>query len=631
MKDILLSGLMFLLCFPPSVAQTSEYDTSNISKEVRRNASLVVRSENIEFEVFDIGHAKLNVHRIITILNESGKDALFFNQVTDKFISLEDFEIKVYDAAGKSVHKYKKKDLSTVAPGQEFMDDYKVYYLDIPVAPYPLTVEFSYELRFKGTLSFPPYNILSPGEGVVNSSYSAKIHKGLDLRYKEKNIHLDPSVTDEGKFKQYTWTVKDLTPVSYEEGAVSYESRYPSILLAPNHFKLDEYEGDMSTWQSFGKWYADLKKGLDVLPESRKQFYQDLVKNAGTDREKIRIVYSYLQKNFRYVSIQLGIGGFKPFSADYTDSRKYGDCKALSNYLQSVLSVLGIKSYQALINASYNKEPVDPQFPCELFNHVILCVPNQNDSIWLECTSRTNDFGSLGSFTENRNALLITEDGGVLVSTPKSKYRDNILNATTTVDLQKDGSGKTRTIFRTTGEYKQILFQLRDEKSEEQKSYTISHWGFKDPGGMVFGEDNPGGNFQLSIEQDLEAIPEFKAGRKMFLTPRIYKLWTANLPKTESRRQDYYFNFPFEKIDTTVFNMPSGYKMEALPEARTNECRYASYSTRYWYNEKSNAIYSVVRMVLKEYKIPSSDYKMITKFFDDVLLDNQQRIVIMGE
>src|SRR6185503_18169122 len=204
-----------------------------------------------------------------------------------------------------------------------------------------------------------------------------------------------------------------------EAGAVSGQNRYPHVSIVSDRFSHYGFEGDLSSWKSFGQWINTLYSGLDILPPDRQQFFTQLVKDASDNKEKIKRIYQYMQKNFRYVSIQLGIGGLKPFSAEFTDKKKYGDCKALSNYMKAALKSVGIPSHIAIINAEYNQEPVDPNFPANGFNHVILCVPGQNDSIWLECTSSTAAFGELGSFTENRNALLITDNGGVLVPTPK--------------------------------------------------------------------------------------------------------------------------------------------------------------------------------------------------------------------
>src|SRR6185312_13501516 len=144
---------------------------------------------------------------------------------------------------------------------------------------------------------------------------------------------------------------------------------------------------------------------------------------------KARFLYNYLQKNVRYVSVQLGIGGYKPFPASFVDEKKYGDCKALSNYMLTLLKTVGIPSYCAVINAGTNAEPADPDFVNDPFNHIILCVPFKNDTTWLECTSATSPFGKLGSFTENRKALLVTEDGGKLVNTPRSTMQDNQFNS----------------------------------------------------------------------------------------------------------------------------------------------------------------------------------------------------------
>jgi Transglutaminase-like superfamily len=400
------------------------------------------------------------------------------------------------------------------------------------------------------------------------------------------------------------------------------------VILAPNRFKLDEFEGDMTSWKNFGLWYKGLLQGVDTLGAERKAFYRDLVKNAKNDREKEKIIYDYLQKNFRYVSIQLGVGGFRPIPADFTDAKKYGDCKGLSNYLVTVLKTVGIKSYLALINAESNREPVDPAFPCNQFNHMIVCIPGPKDSVWLECTSKTVDFGVLGSFTENRNALLITETGGVLVPTPRSQPSENVVKAYTTVELRDDGSGKTNTIFTASGEYKREMLALKDEKSDDQKMFMINRWGFKDPDQIRFDSLDQRANMQMALDQDLETIPDLKTASKMFLRPSILDLWSAKLPKAENRTQDYYFNCPFEKFDTTLIKLPDGYGVDAMPQPESDSCKYASFASRCWYDEKRHQVYSAEKVVLRQYKIPAGDYGAVKSFFDSVLQHNEERIVV---
>ncbi|MEI9809836.1 MAG: transglutaminase domain-containing protein [Bacteroidota bacterium] len=86
-------------------------------------------------------------------------------------------------------------------------------------------------------------------------------------------------------------------------------------------------------------------------------------KESTGEKESIRRIYRYMQENFRYVSIQLGIGGLKPFSAEFTDKKKYGDCKALSNYMKAALKSVGIPSHVAIINSGFNRNRWMPAFP----------------------------------------------------------------------------------------------------------------------------------------------------------------------------------------------------------------------------------------------------------------------------
>jgi hypothetical protein len=451
----------------------------------------------------------------------------------------------------------------------------------------------------------------------------------IDLRYKKNNCALDPVISEDGKYKVYTWEVKDMPALEYEEGSAGRLGGYPSIKLAPNKFELDGYPGDMSTWQQFGQWYGSLAKDAGNLSEERKQFFRDMVKGAPDENEKVRRIYSYLQNNFRYVSIQLGIGGFKPFDAEFVDKKKYGDCKALSNYTQACLNAVGIKSYQALINAEYNSVPVDPAFPQNGFNHCIVCVPMQKDSIWLECTSPTNEFGVLGNFTENRNALLITEDGGKLVPTPKSRASENVFSSNTTVNLNEDGSGTANVILNTKGEYhQQFLEDFLEQIKDQQKDFIVNYLGFIQPDKFEIRYDKGNKNAPTYLTLEIEKIPDFSAGTKMFLNPRIYKLWKSPLPKTEHRTQDFYFPFPLVKTDTTRYHLPEGYGPETLPKAKDLSFEYGSFSTTYQFDESQRVIISTARLVLNEFKIPAAKFAATKKFFADVLAEYSEKIVI---
>ncbi len=605
-------------------AQAGLYTLASVPEALRAKATVVTHLEEVKYEIESLDKTTYSIHKIFTVVNAEGKDALFFNEYSSKSVSLEDAEIRVFDGNGKQTDRYRKKDMTTVATGEGLIEDGYVTYYRITPPSYPVTVELNYVLKIKSTLNVPDYRFIHPKESILSSTYTAKVPAEMNLKYKPVNTTIQPIITEEGKYKLYKWAVKDLAPLEYEEGAVSPRSRYPHIALSVDQFSHYGYKGDFSSWKNFGVWINNLYTGLDELPADRQQFFVNLVKDVPEQREKIRKIYTYMQQNFRYVSIQLGIGGYRPFSATFTDQKKYGDCKALSNYMKAALKTVGIQSHVAIINAEFNQEPVDPDFPSNNFNHVILCVPGQKDSIWLECTSNTAEFGVLGNFTENRNALLITENGGVLVPTPKSHASSNVFTTRTTVSLSDDLSGISETLIQASGEYRETLDNILKEKKDRQKEAIVFYWGFKQPDEFILTKEGETATLKMAFSK----IPEFNAGDKLFINPRMNKLWSSRLPKSENRKLDYYFRYPFEVRDTTIYKLPAGSKPDILLKEKELKCDYASFNSKAWYNEQENAVYVATALILEQYKIPASDYAAVKKFFDDITQEDAQKLVV---
>src|SRR6185436_4664575 len=248
---------LIALIFPGAavLCQNISYDLSAIPDSIKKNADVIVQYENKVFTIRDIDEATLHIHTIFTVVNENGKDELDFHVFTSKYKTLEDADIKVYDAKGKLLSKHKKKEMTTQAMGEGLVEDGYVTYYTISAYNFPVTVDLEYEVKYKGTLLYPSYDILVPNQGVVESSFTARVASSLDLRYKEKNTTLKPDIKDDGKIKTYTWSVKNLTPIEYESGAVEFSERFPSVELAPNKFSFYGNNGDLSSWKNYGLWY----------------------------------------------------------------------------------------------------------------------------------------------------------------------------------------------------------------------------------------------------------------------------------------------------------------------------------------------------------------------------------------
>ncbi len=606
------------------IGQQRDYNVNLIPDSLKKDADAVIRYREVHFHVKDIDRATYTVTEAITILSPEAEPYANFFEFTNKFYKLSEASVKLFDAEGKLIEKYKKKEMAKVARGEGLVDDGYVIYQTISINKYPVTVEQTYETEYLGTLFYPSFSLGLPKLSIEHALYQATVPVQNDLRYLLKENNLSPQKTTDQKSISYKWEVHQVTATDSKNGKLNQPTQSPKVLLAPSKFKMDDYEGDMTDWQKFGLWYAAMSKDAMELPNDRIQYFKELTQNAPSEKEKIKILYQYLQNNFRYVSIQLGIGGYKPFAAAFTDKKKYGDCKALSNYMQACLYAVGIKSHQALIRSGYNSEPLENNFPSNQFDHVILCVPSVKDTVWLECTSQTNEFGVLGNFTENRTALLITENGGVLVNTPTSKSTDNKFATTNHITIDKDGSGTSHTIYNVTGEFKEELnYFFENNNRDEQKSFLINYFGFKQPDDFLLEFKSNEGNISMSFEK----IHEFNTGSKYFINTRMHKLWGKVLPAVESQKKDFYFKYPFIKTDSTIYHLPNGSSLESLPKNKEWITKNGLYKVKYEWVEQNKTIIVNSYFELKVNKVTVTEYETTRDFFEKILVEQNEKII----
>jgi hypothetical protein len=600
---------------------------------MKKDADVVLREEYIKFTLKDINSAKFEVHDVYTILNESGKNYLNFDEFSYKFRVLDDAEIKVYDAFGIKQNTYSKKEMTSLNYGEGLVPEGKVTYFSVAAPSYPITVEINYTVKYKGLLSYPANYFQIPNHSVQHAVFDVEVPVDLSFRYKVLNCNYQPVVTHNGDKDFYHWEVNNLTAYKSEKHVGSSDNYMPKVLLAPNKFQLDDYEGDMTSWKNFGIWMNSLYAKTTSLSDEKKIFYQAMVKGAASDIEKAAILYSYMQNNMRYVSIQLGIGGLRPFPASFVDEKKYGDCKALSNYLKSALDAVGIKANVVIIEGGMTPKNVLEDFPADYFNHVILCIPQPKDSIWLECTSTTLPFAQLGPFTENRKAMMVTDSGGVLVNTPVSKFKNNSDIFFTNIEVGDDGAAKLTASYKSNGEERDnMLMRFHDMKDDEKRKYFITEVEWKQPDVIDISSSNKIDNpYLVTAKMEYEKIYAFKSGSKYFFEPKLHPVFDEDIPETDKRKQDYYFTYPFQSVDTTVYHFTPAFSIESLPKNKLVNLPFATYNCNYKWDAVTHTLSTITLLQIKERIVRAADYPMLLDFKKQVMADVTEKIVMKKE
>lgn len=431
--------LAFLLCSVPVFAQT-EYSVLSIPKNLTKYANSVVLEEVIEVDVANIAKTKTKKRKVVAVLNKLGDNDLELYEYYNGNSRVKKIETWVYDAFGKEKQHYKKKHFSDVSrAGNNMYTDFRVMFLDYTPTSYPYIAVFESEVESGDSAFIEPWFPLDGySESTLKSEYRIKYDPSNKPRYRAQNLggH-DISISETSE--EIIFLASNLEAIRYEEHSPIKSRIFPRITIALDHFMLKGMVGTARDWKEFGSWmeHSLLSDGKDV-PQATLNRVLRLVENETTNEGKARKIYQYVQDKVRYISIQIGIGGWKPMPALDVDKLSYGDCKALANYTKVLLDAVGVPSYYTVLYGNESKWDLIEDFASLQGNHVILGVPDGDDITWLECTSQDTPYGFIGDFTDDRNVLVLTPDGGKIVRTKvyeaEESLQENHLNIS--IDIQ---------------------------------------------------------------------------------------------------------------------------------------------------------------------------------------------------
>lgn len=260
-------------------------------------------------------------------------------------------------------------------------------------------------------------------------------------------------------------TENELTVVATDLDAVPYREDLPpaSFLLPEVHIRWKSPDGSrgFDDWAGVGRWYADLTNDvfgdLGEASEIARRFTPATPEDLPAS---IAGAFDFASRDVRYVAIEVGIGGYRPFSPATVCSTRYGDCKDKSFLLVSFFRAWGFESFPVLVRTRHLGPLVLDNPHAGAFNHCIVAVklpdavgPGEGDwwpvgsvpgigrVLYLDGTSREGNAWTLPEQDQGTTALLVRPDGdGVLVDLPVQP--PSAATVRRTIRLSVDDHGK---------------------------------------------------------------------------------------------------------------------------------------------------------------------------------------------
>jgi transglutaminase-like putative cysteine protease len=632
MKSIFFSLFSFLFC-NLFFAQKPEYNVSTISDSLKLNANAVIRLSSINVTILSQNSMLIQTKVVTTVLNEFGLKNLTLSDYYDKNRKIAKIEATVFDALGKEIKSFKKKDFRdvSVADGISIFNDNRALYLDYTPITYPFTLVFESQIETSNTAFIPSWSPINDYYvSVEKTVFSINFKTELNLKIKEENFSSKIQIEKKETSTSKNYSSIAINAIKKEELAPSLIKFSPMVYFALENFNLENVLGKAANWNEFGKWYYNaLLADTEEIPDATVQKLKQLIGNEKRPLEIAKMVYNYVQEKTRYVSVQVGIGGWKPMLAKDVDKLGYGDCKALTNYTRSLLKSLGVQSYFTVVYAGNNKRNIKEDISSIQGNHVILTLPIDNDLIWLECTSQIQPFGFQGELTDDRNVLLIKPDGGEIVKTKTFDEKDNLKKITGSYSISENGMIKGNLKMISFGiQYDNEFQKERMSKEDQIKHYkeefsNINNLKLKK---ISFLNDKNAIQFTEEIEIEAENYAQNTGGKYMFALNAFDQ--SSYVPKKYRNRElPFEIERGFTNEEEITITLPEGFSVEAKPNGVELATEFGSYKIDFISSDNKNIICKR-KLIINKGFYESSKFENYRKFREAIAKTDNSKVII---
>jgi hypothetical protein len=548
----------------------------------------------------------------------------------------KDFEVKDKDATERGYSDVE---------GGELVTDLRVKMISIPAADPGNIVGFEVEHEDR-TYVLQDEWFFQEIVPVAEARYTLQLPPGWEYKAVWLNHpELQPSSVGNN---QWQWIVRDVPEIRDEQLMPPWKGVAGGMIVSlippggAGHGFL--------TWSEMGLWYNGLLQNRRDASPAIKQKVAELTATRKNPVDQMRALAEFMQKDIRYVAIELGIGGWQPHPAPDTYAHRYGDCKDKATLLASMLRELNIDSYHVVINTE--RGGVSPATPPHLgsFNHAILAIrlpngvndpslvaaiqhPTLGRILFFDPTDEVTPFGELHGPLQANYALLVTPNGGELTQLPQLSTSANGTTRVAKLTLDPRGtlSGSVHeTRVGDSAWYQRMTLRYVEKDSDRIKPIETmmahSMGTFQITKATVINLKQ--NSLPFGYDWSFVALDYGKnAGDLLLVRPRVIgSLASGVLETKEPRRYPVEFEGPRRDVDNFEIKIPAGFVVDELPPPIDVDYSFGSY------HSKTEAVGDTIRYTrtaeIKELSVPVSKADDLKKFYRIIATDERNTAVL---
>lgn len=457
-------------------------------------------------------------------------------------------------------------------------------------------------------------------DGVVILNETLEIRVPKEKYVQVSSPKLKPQMHDENGQRVYLWTHSHLDPIKPVDNKTAADADDNATKIQVTTFH---------SWNEVGAWWSALASPQITVTPALEEKARQLTAGLTTDSDKAKAIYAYVAMKFRYISISLGAGKYRPHTAAEVFSNQYGDCKDKHTLFSALLKAAGVQAWPALMAAGLKFDENVPS-PAQ-FNHVITVIPQSGGKyLWLDTTAEVAPFGFLWQVIRDSQALVIPPQGNaLLVKTPAdppfktsdnsavtaSLTADGTLTAHFTVQLEGDSGVIMRTAFRQLAPAQWQVFV-------QNMSYSQGYAG--DVSGVeIENLEDPDKPFQYSYDYTRKDYSDWSDHHQ--ITFPLPGLLFGPGDEADKPKEPFWAGTPGISVGRSSIQLPKGFTAQ-LPSDTKLSTPFADYSSHY--TLKDGTITVERTMTIKQSKVALSAWEDYQKFNKSARTDQTTYVVL---
>lgn len=419
-----------------------------------------------------------------------------------------------------------------------------------------------------------------------------------------------------GGVVEHRWSARDVPRIDPEPGMPGWSEVAPFVHVST-----------YATWDEVAAFYWRLVRDQiqptpEVIETARRIAAEAGVpasangpRDPQAELRLIRAVYDFVVTATRYVGLEFGIHGYKPYRVDQVLSRRFGDCKDKASLMYSLLRALGVDSRLVLLRMRRLGRVPERPASLAVFNHAILYVPGQH--LWLDGTATWH--GSRELPAEDRGAIALVVNPGEKAwfgETPEAEPGDTLTETSMEVTLSPDGRAAIRGNSRVSGE-RAASYRAAYRTEETRRAAFEQAWNRTFPGLEVkrvtlsdltrLEED-----VSMSFEMEVARYANQDRGGLRFTPFGRSATYGETWAPLSSRRWPLILGQPWENRFHFRLALPRGWTAAEVPKPESMEAPFGAFEVRY--RVDGGALTADGRVAFLRSRVPVADYPAFRDF-----------------